>query len=76
MLPRMDRTHIADGFDPHVIERAAAMLASGEVVVFPTETVYGLGADAVNPVAVARVFELKKRPVMTMIGVSTNWTAM
>lgn len=41
---------------------AAAALARGEVVAFPTETVYGLGADASNPAAVRRVFELKGRP--------------
>jgi len=44
------------------IEAAAQALARGEVVAFPTETVYGLGADAVNPDAVRRVFALKGRP--------------
>jgi L-threonylcarbamoyladenylate synthase len=44
------------------IDAAAAALARGEVVAFPTETVYGLGADASNPAAVRRVFELKGRP--------------
>lgn len=58
----MKKALIFDGFDPGSVERAARLLASGEVVVFPTETVYGLGADAFNPVAVAKVFELKKRP--------------
>lgn len=42
--------------------RAVAALRSGEPVAFPTETVYGLGADARNPAAVQRVFELKGRP--------------
>jgi len=41
---------------------AAAALAVGDLVAFPTETVYGLGADAFNPVALARVFEAKRRP--------------
>jgi L-threonylcarbamoyladenylate synthase len=41
---------------------AAARLKSGALVAFPTETVYGLGADASNPVAVARVYETKGRP--------------
>jgi L-threonylcarbamoyladenylate synthase len=58
----MGKAHIYDGFDPRSVERAASLLASGEVVAFPTETVYGLGADAFNSVAVAKVFELKKRP--------------
>ena len=41
---------------------AARVLRGGGVVAFPTETVYGLGADALNPDAVARVFEVKGRP--------------
>jgi len=44
------------------IERAAAVLEAGGLVAFPTETVYGLGADAANPEAVARVFAVKGRP--------------
>jgi L-threonylcarbamoyladenylate synthase len=44
------------------IERAAALLRQGELVAFPTETVYGLGADAANPVAVAKIFAAKGRP--------------
>jgi len=44
------------------IERAAEIIQEGGLVAFPTETVYGLGADALNPLAVARVFEVKKRP--------------
>ncbi|QSR86119.1 threonylcarbamoyl-AMP synthase [Candidatus Methylacidiphilum infernorum] len=44
------------------IEKAVALLNKGEVVAIPTETVYGLAADALNPEAVARIFELKKRP--------------
>ena len=45
-----------------MIERAREILAAGGLVAFPTETVYGLGADACNPHAVARVFEAKGRP--------------
>ena len=44
------------------IARAAGLLAAGALVAFPTETVYGLGADARNGAAVARVFEAKGRP--------------
>ncbi len=44
------------------IERAAALLKAGELVAFPTETVYGLGADARNPAAVAKIFAVKGRP--------------
>jgi len=44
------------------IRRAAELLKSGGLVAFATETVYGLGADATNPQAVARVFAAKGRP--------------
>jgi L-threonylcarbamoyladenylate synthase len=44
------------------IERAVALLRQGELVAFPTETVYGLGADARNPQAVAKIFAAKGRP--------------
>ena len=44
------------------VSRAAALLRQGELVAFPTETVYGLGADAANPVAVAKIFAAKGRP--------------
>jgi L-threonylcarbamoyladenylate synthase len=44
------------------IAQAVALLRAGELVAFPTETVYGLGADAANPAAVARIFAAKGRP--------------
>jgi L-threonylcarbamoyladenylate synthase len=44
------------------IEAAVQALRDGELVAFPTETVYGLGANAQNPVAVAKIFEAKGRP--------------
>ena len=44
------------------VERAARWLSKGELVAFATETVYGLGGDATNPVALARIFALKGRP--------------
>jgi L-threonylcarbamoyladenylate synthase len=46
-----------------LVERAAQILREGGVVAFPTETVYGLGADAENEAAVRRVFEIKGRPI-------------
>ena len=46
-----------------VIADAAASLLSGNLVAFPTETVYGLGADACSPDAVARIYSVKGRPV-------------
>ncbi|MEM7719725.1 MAG: L-threonylcarbamoyladenylate synthase [Pseudomonadota bacterium] len=48
--------------DASGIARAVALLSDGQLVAFPTETVYGLGADATNDVAVAKVFEAKGRP--------------
>jgi len=53
---------ILPGTDPHAIHTAATALRGGEVVAFPTETVYGLGADALNERAVAQVFAVKNRP--------------
>ena len=47
---------------PEAIEKAAQIIRRGGLVAFPTETVYGLGADACNPIAVARIFEAKNRP--------------
>ena len=44
------------------VRRAAVAIRAGETVVYPTETVYGLGADATVPGSVARVFDLKDRP--------------
>jgi L-threonylcarbamoyladenylate synthase len=44
------------------IEAAVQALRSGELVVFPTETVYGLGANATDPAAVRKIFEVKGRP--------------
>ena len=44
------------------IGRAVAVLKAGGLVAFPTETVYGLGADAANPAAVRKIFEVKGRP--------------
>ncbi|MEM2865847.1 MAG: L-threonylcarbamoyladenylate synthase [Candidatus Hadarchaeales archaeon] len=49
--------------DPEKIEVAAKKLREGGLVAFPTETVYGLGADALNPKAVLSLFEAKKRPL-------------
>jgi len=44
------------------IKNAAEALIDGQLVAFPTETVYGLGADANNSKAVARIYEVKGRP--------------
>lgn len=48
--------------DSIALARAAELIRRGELVAFPTETVYGLGAAALDPVAVQRIFEAKGRP--------------
>ncbi len=48
--------------DSRNIERASQLLRAGEIVAFPTETVYGLGADALNAQAVQKIFDAKERP--------------
>jgi L-threonylcarbamoyladenylate synthase len=48
--------------DPRSIERAAEFLRAGRLVAFPTETVYGLGASALDPAAVRDIFRAKGRP--------------
>lgn len=61
---------------PEEIASAVAILTAGGVVAFPTETVYGLGADALNPAAVARVFALKGRPAANPLIVHVSGEAM
>ena len=53
---------ILHGSDPAAIEQAVQTLRAGELVALPTETVYGLAADAHSDAAVARIFALKGRP--------------
>jgi L-threonylcarbamoyladenylate synthase len=53
---------VTECLTPAELDRAAAMLRAGELVAFPTETVYGLGADAANDRSVAAIFETKRRP--------------
>jgi L-threonylcarbamoyladenylate synthase len=80
-LVRVDSEHP----DPAVIERAADLLRRGRLVAFPTETVYGLGANALDAAAVARIYEAKGRPsynplivhlaeIAQVSSVATDWT--
>ncbi len=48
--------------NPSSYQIAKKLIQSGELVAFPTETIYGLGADALNPEAVKKIFEVKGRP--------------
>ncbi|MDX2224944.1 MAG: L-threonylcarbamoyladenylate synthase [Rhodospirillaceae bacterium] len=64
--------------DPELIARAADVLKRGGLVAFPTETVYGLGADATSEAAVARVFAAKGRPAFNPLIVhvrDAGWVA-
>lgn len=58
------RVFAVDAHHPEtqIIARAADVIRAGGLVSFPTETVYGLGANALDPAAVDRIFEVKKRP--------------
>jgi L-threonylcarbamoyladenylate synthase len=58
----LSRAVVADASDPAAVEEAARIIRNGGLVAFPTETVYGVGADAGNSLAVARIFEVKGRP--------------
>lgn len=52
-----------NNIDKELIKKAAAVINAGGLVAFPTETVYGLGGDTFNPVAVANIFKAKGRPM-------------
>ena len=78
-------THTPDLFQA-AVKRAADLLSAGEVVALPTETVYGLAANALNGEAVAKIFEIKGRPAHNPIivhvasremawGCVTSWPA-
>lgn len=58
------------------VRRAAALLRAGEVVALPTETVYGLAANALDPAAVRRIFEVKQRPAHNPVIVHVTGVAM
>jgi L-threonylcarbamoyladenylate synthase len=58
----VDVAHLETAQAQEALERAAAILRGGGLVAFPTETVYGLGANALDAAAVARIFAAKERP--------------
>jgi L-threonylcarbamoyladenylate synthase len=53
-----------DGRNPNyaIIGKASKLIRSGEIIAFPTETVYGLGANALNPSSVSKIYKIKGRP--------------
>lgn len=62
MNPRR-RPLIIEDTDVEVVEKAARSLRDGQIVVFPTDTVYGVGASVDRPDAVARLYDVKGRPL-------------
>src|SRR5690554_5710970 len=56
------KVNLQNGFNHEVLNLAEEVLRKGGTIAFPTETVYGLGADALNPSAVKKIFEAKGRP--------------
>lgn len=59
------------------LAECGALLRQGELVCFPTETVYGLGANALDPSAVAKIFEVKNRPANNpLIAHISDWTML
>jgi L-threonylcarbamoyladenylate synthase len=62
--------------DPELLARAGAILRNGGLVAFPTETVYGLGANALDAQAVERIFEVKGRPSSSPLIVHVDSVAM
>jgi L-threonylcarbamoyladenylate synthase len=58
------------------LEKAARLLRNGGVVAFPTETVYGLGANALDPAAVERIFAIKERPLSSPLIAHVTGIAM
>ncbi|HNV04467.1 MAG TPA: L-threonylcarbamoyladenylate synthase [Vicinamibacterales bacterium] len=64
--------------DPDAVARAAAILRGGGVIAYPTDTLYGLGADPANRIAVAQLYRIKGRPVdrpIPLIGASVAQVA-
>ena len=56
------KTRILPGESSSALQEAAELLRTGETVAFPTDTVYGLGAHALNAEAVQKIYEAKGRP--------------
>ena len=66
-LPTSSPARMVPAVSPRALERAAAALRGGDVIAFPTDTVYGVGAHALLPEAVARLYAVKGRPLSLAI---------
>lgn len=72
---KIAKCNCAEAFDhkfDEIIQEAAAEIAAGNLIVYPTETVYGLGADVFNEVAVKNLYLAKNRPFDMALSVSVS----
>lgn len=56
------KTELMDATQPGAVDEAASLLREGRLVIFPTDTLYGIGADAFNAEAIAALYQVKQRP--------------
>lgn len=71
------RARVVSSTDPSVLDQASEALTNGELIVFPTDTVYGIGASVDRPDAVARLYVAKGRPLDRPIPVLiSNYTQL
>jgi L-threonylcarbamoyladenylate synthase len=71
-IAKCDGTEVFDGNFDEVVREAAAEIAGGNLIVYPTETVYGIGADIFNEVAAKNVFLAKNRPFDMALSVAVS----
>ena len=72
IILKVDPTHP----EAEVIEQAANSVESGRIIVYPTDTIYGVGTNALDPVAVLRIFEVKRRPLENPLPVAVAGVEM
>ena len=63
---------LKNSIDNSQLKIAANMIKKGKIVIFPTETVYGIGTNGINEKAVARLYEIKRRPLNKPISLLVN----
>jgi len=71
-IAKCDCTDISNPKNKELIKEAAKEIASGNIIVYPTETVYGIGADIYNEVAAKNVFRAKNRPFDMALSVAVS----
>lgn len=65
-----------ENLDPHIVAHVAHELLHGRIIIYPTETIYGIGADAFNPYAIDRIYAIKQRERGKPLLVLTNTIEM